>query len=161
MLLKSLHDAIRHHTVKRLLIFNLLFVLLAMQATNVSAKCVWYGQCGQSDRAPDDHYNCMNTSGPFLQTDDKFLTMFKALCPHLYKGPTATETCCDLPMLISFDKDLSVPKQLMSRCPSCFYNFAAFLCDFTCSPNQDQFVTIKETRNITLGVKENTNQQIK
>jgi hypothetical protein len=30
----------------------------------------------------------------------------------------------------------------MSRCPACFTNFAAFLCDLTCGPTQSDYLVI-------------------
>lgn len=67
--------------------------------------------------------------------------MFKDLCPHLY-NETNTATCCDKAQLTRFNSDLSVPRQLMSRCPACFTNFKAFLCDMTCSPTNAQFLLV-------------------
>ncbi len=72
--------------------------------------------------------------------------MYKELCPHLYNGPNNTRTCCDIQQLSYFDRDLTVPKQLMSRCPACFTNFVAFLCDLTCGPTQSDFLVINSFR---------------
>jgi hypothetical protein len=38
------------------------------------------------------------------------------------------------------DSQLSVPKQLMARCPACLANFKSFLCDMTCSNKQSEFI---------------------
>ena len=45
--------------------------------------------------------------------------------------------------------DLSVPRQLMSRCPACFFNFKAFLCDLTCNPNQSDFLLVTSEQDYT------------
>ena len=31
----------------------------------------------------------------------------------------------------------------MSRCPACFLNFRALVCDFSCSPKQNEFVVVE------------------
>jgi hypothetical protein len=31
----------------------------------------------------------------------------------------------------------------MSRCPACFLNFRALVCDFSCSPKQNEFVIVE------------------
>lgn len=42
---------------------------------------------------------------------------------------------------------MTIPQQLLSRCPSCYSNFVNFWCQFTCSPMQYNFVNIVEMRN--------------
>lgn len=59
----------------------------------------------------------------------------------MYNGDQ-THTCCDEVQLGHLENDLSFPKQLMTRCPACFINFKAFLCDFTCSPKQREFLVV-------------------
>lgn len=107
---------------------------------------MWYGECGPSDTNPSANYNCKYDGEAVLQKDEKFMSMFKELCPHLYKGPNTTATCCDAEQFYHFNADLSVPKQLMSRCPACFTNFRTFLCDMTCSPNNADFLLITQSR---------------
>lgn len=53
--------------------------------------------------------------------------------------------CCDLKQFQILQNQLNVPKQIMSRCPSCFSNFANFWCQFACSPKQSNFVKIMDT----------------
>lgn len=108
----------------------------------MSSDCIWYGECGQSDRVSSAKYNCKYLGPPIAQTNQTYLDLLKDLCPHLYNGPNATSTCCDLAQLNRFNNDLSFPRQLMSRCPACFLNFRTFLCDMTCSPKQNEFLLI-------------------
>lgn len=42
-----------------------------------------------------------------------------------------------------------MPRQLMSRCPACFTNFRAFLCDMTCHPNNSDFLLITQDKPYT------------
>lgn len=37
----------------------------------------------------------------------------------------------------------------MSRCPACFTNFRAFLCDMTCHPNNSDFLLITQDKPYT------------
>ena len=108
----------------------------------MSSDCIWYGECGQSDRVSTAKYNCKYVGPPIAQTNQTYLDLLKDLCPQLYNGPNATSTCCDLAQLNRFNNDLSFPRQLMSRCPACFLNFRTFLCDMTCSPKQNEFLVI-------------------
>lgn len=118
-----------------LLIFGLNF-------KSVLSNCIWYGQCGHSEHGVDGRYNCKYTGPAKQQTNETFIKIFKELCPHMYKESEDIRTCCDYDQLITFYDNLSVPRQLLSRCPSCFKNFKAFLCDFTCSPIQNEFMLI-------------------
>ena len=99
-----------------------------------------YGQCGPSGRGDDGHYYCKYEGEAIKQNSTEFLTLFKEVCPNLYNGMEHTTTCCDLPQLKYMDSQLSVPKQLMSRCPACLANFKSFLCDMTCSNKQSEFI---------------------
>jgi Niemann-Pick C1 protein len=61
----------------------------------------------------------------------------------LYQGENDTSTCCGADQLNTFNSDVSgVPRQLLARCPACYLNFRAFLCDLTCSPKQSEFLVI-------------------
>lgn len=112
------------------------------------ADCIWYGECGPS-LSPGNVYNCKYTGPPIKQTNLTMLGMVKKLCPHLYNGDNDTALCCDWHQFARFAGDLAVPTQLMSRCPSCFLNFRAFLCDLTCHPEQQNFLLIKEEKDYT------------
>ena len=41
-------------------------------------------------------------------------------------------------------------KLMLGRCPSCYYNFRSLFCAMTCSPDQSQFLTVKETGTSTI-----------
>lgn len=121
---------------------------LTLLPTNTNADCIWYGECGPSEN-PGNVYNCKYTGPPIKQTNLTMLGMVKKLCPHLYNGDNDTSLCCDWKQFDRFAGDLAVPTQLMSRCPACFLNFRAFLCDLTCHPQQQNFLLIKEEKNYT------------
>ncbi len=99
-----------------------------------------YGQCSPSGRGDNGHYYCKYEGEAIKQNSTEFLTLFKEVCPNLYNGTEHTTTCCDLTQLKYMDSQLSVPKQLMARCPACLVNFKSFLCDMTCSNKQSEFI---------------------
>ena len=118
-----------------------------LKSFQVDADCIWYGECGPS--TGDNVYNCKYL-GPAIQvTNSTMLDMIRNLCPHLYHGDEATFTCCDFKQLKRFSDDLSVPKQLMSRCPACYLNFRTLLCDLTCGPTQNEFLMITQEQPYT------------
>jgi Niemann-Pick C1 protein len=69
------------------------------------------------------------------------------ICGDMFKGK---DVCCTIEQLnslqISTGEQASV---VLSRCPSCFENFVTFWCQFTCSPDQSTFSTIKSVNNQT------------
>ncbi len=123
--------------------FPVIFLLLAAVTLHgVKSDCVWYGECG--DAMNGGKYNC-KYDGPAkpLENDPALHELYKATCPHLYEG-NSTRTCCSAAQIKRIDDNLSLPKQLMSRCPSCFANFKAFLCDFTCSTQSSEFLLVTD-----------------
>ena len=131
--------------------FLYLFLLFSLFVCQVHSNCIWYGECGESGQGDDGRYNCKYTGPAKPQTDRAYLDFYKELCPQLYKeqvnpqtNETYVDTCCDMAQLVRYNKQLSVPKQLMLRCPSCYLNFRTFLCDFTCSPKQADFMQITQ-----------------
>jgi Niemann-Pick C1 protein len=127
----------------------LLLVVLSLFVNQVRSDCIWYGQCGPSGQGDNGVYNCKYNGPPKPQTNETFLSTFKELCPHLYNETHPTETCCDYAQLSRFKQQLSVPKQLMSRCPACYLNFRTFLCDFTCNPHQQDFMIVTQEQDYT------------
>ena len=138
--------------VRLLVLLNYIFNKFNFKKANYN--CIWYGECGQSDRVSDHKYNCKYTGPAKPLQDENSLKLLKELCPHLYNG-TSTVTCCDSSQIARFHNDLSLPKQLTSRCPACYLNFRTFLCDLTCSPIQSEFLIITKEQNYN-----NTNNSI-
>uniref|UniRef100_A0A8C6PMS6 NPC intracellular cholesterol transporter 1 n=1 Tax=Nothobranchius furzeri TaxID=105023 RepID=A0A8C6PMS6_NOTFU len=60
------------------------------------------------------------------------------LCPGFDYGNRSL--CCDAAQLRTLKGSLQVPLQLLSRCPSCFFNLMNLFCELTCSPDQSQFM---------------------
>ncbi|MCP9257813.1 Niemann-Pick C1 protein [Dirofilaria immitis] len=61
--------------------------------------------------------------------------------------PSNEEFCCDEKQVELLDAQMTLPRQFLSRCPSCLTNFIQLWCDFTCSPNQANFVRVIASAN--------------
>lgn len=115
----------------------LVFITVLIQ--QVVSDCIMYGECGPANAGAV--YNCKYT-GQAKPMQQNASSLLKDICPHLYNGDNKTSTCCDYAQLKRLSDDMSLPRQLMSRCPACYRNFKAFLCDMTCGPNQSDFLLV-------------------
>lgn len=57
------------------------------------------------------------------------------------------EFCCDEEQIALLDAQMTLPRQFLVRCPSCLTNFVQLWCDFTCSPNQADFIRVTASTN--------------
>ncbi len=121
---------------------QIVILLLIAVTHGVKSDCIWYGECGDANNG--GKYNCKYDGPPkLLENDPELHELFRVTCPHLYEGNN-TRTCCSREQIKRIDDNLSIPKQLMSRCPSCFTNFKSFLCDFTCNPDSSEFLLVTD-----------------
>ena len=107
-----------------------------------------YSECG--DTQSGAKLNCKYT-GEAKSIPQTSNVLFKEMCPHLFKNSADNETytCCDATQIERLNNGFSLPRQLMSHCPSCFLNFKTFLCDIICSPNQSDFLIVTSERAYT------------
>lgn len=139
-------------------ILKYLILSLAV-ASQVNADCIWYGECG--DAMNNGKYNCKYTGKPKpLENDPELKSLYQDLCPHLYTGDNDTVTCCAKEQIYRIRDSFSLPKQLMSRCPACFTNFKAFLCDLTCNPNMQDYLLVTAEGNYNSSEYQNSTKQI-
>ncbi|EDO14397.1 hypothetical protein Kpol_187p3 [Vanderwaltozyma polyspora DSM 70294] len=54
--------------------------------------------------------------------------------------------CCSKEQLVSLKKNLQKVESLIASCPACITNFKNLFCQFTCSPNQRDFVNVTRTQ---------------
>ncbi|KAM7400435.1 hypothetical protein PAMA_004903 [Pampus argenteus] len=99
--------------------------------------CVWYGECGESEKVPGKKYNCKYT-GPPLPLPSEGYDLLTELCPGYDYGNRSL--CCNVDQLHTLKGSLQLPLQFLSRCPACFFNLMNLFCELTCSPHQSQFV---------------------
>ncbi|XP_049962855.1 NPC intracellular cholesterol transporter 1-like [Schistocerca serialis cubense] len=107
-----------------------------------SNHCVWYDQCHVTEFAQNCPYN--GTAKPLNETGTKLLQKW---CPSFLHrlNSTSYATCCSVSQLENLDASIQIASNLLKRCPSCMMNFATILCEFTCAPNQNEFVKILQT----------------
>lgn len=59
---------------------------------------------------------------------------------------TPIDTCCDSEQIATFANSIKLAANFLKRCPSCMMNLVRHLCDFTCSPQQSNFMEIVATK---------------
>ncbi|KAL7677996.1 hypothetical protein ACOME3_004223 [Neoechinorhynchus agilis] len=122
----------------------LLVILQQLPFLQSMEKCVWYGQHKtDSGQILNKKYD-----GPPKPANEPIITLLKKQCPHLVSN--STRTCCDeeqLHELISRSKTIG---SILGRCPLCVHNLYAYFCEFTCSPNQSDFMEVLSVENDNL-----------
>ncbi|XP_042353563.1 NPC intracellular cholesterol transporter 1 [Plectropomus leopardus] len=124
----------------RNLLCTLFFIILLSEGHFrwVEAQhCIWYGECGTSEKMHSKKYNC-NYTGPPRQLEPEGYELLTELCPGYDYGDRSL--CCDTDQLQTLKGSLQLPLQFLSRCPACFFNLMNLFCELTCSPHQSQFV---------------------
>ncbi|CAB3401414.1 unnamed protein product [Caenorhabditis bovis] len=114
-------------------------ILLVYHMAPISSRCAMSGEC-------DRHTNLAGTPHAYSVPQDP-LDYVPALgyeqlfryCPYL---DGFSSLCCTPNQASELHTQLGVVKSIIGRCPSCFYNFARIWCDFVCSPNQSDFISM-------------------
>uniref|UniRef100_A0A671XS01 Niemann-Pick disease, type C1 n=1 Tax=Sparus aurata TaxID=8175 RepID=A0A671XS01_SPAAU len=95
----------------------------------LAQHCVWYGECGESEKVPGKKYNCKYT-GPAVplpsEGSDLLTVQTLSLCFIIFVDFISLH-CLLLPCFFSL-------------CPACFFNLMNLFCELTCSPHQSQFM---------------------
>ncbi|XP_015795177.1 NPC intracellular cholesterol transporter 1-like [Tetranychus urticae] len=88
---------------------------------------------------------CVYNGAPQPINNETTLRSLQEICPYLdpVNNPTL---CCDEDQINILIDQLATPRGMLGRCPSCFYNFANFLCHMTCSPKQSEFLRLDEAK---------------
>ncbi|XP_075679215.1 NPC intracellular cholesterol transporter 1-like [Dermatophagoides pteronyssinus] len=135
--------------------FISLFILIFIfnQIPMISSGCVFRGQCDEFineyglllpvpcvDNGPPRPMNISSESYQHLQT----------MLPELNENNLY---CCVENQIEKLMKQLKIPRTLLSRCPSCYYNFARVFFMMTCSPKQSDFIDLIDHNTTTNGVK--------
>ncbi|CAG9859649.1 unnamed protein product [Phyllotreta striolata] len=102
--------------------------------------CVWYDEC-YLDPDTELWKNCYYTGPPKPLQTSKSIGILKKWCPKI----SPELTCCSDKQLETMKNSMTLPQQLLSRCPSCLTNFLQSICHLTCSPVQSKFLNVSET----------------
>jgi len=107
-------------------------------------QCVMYDNCQTNGSLT---YTCVVEHGPKeidLEQNAAEYKMLQDLCPELI-AKYGNKLCCHPNQIFDLFINMALPKGVISRCPSCFYNFRQSMCDFTCSPYQYKFLSPNDT----------------
>lgn len=106
--------------------------------------CVMYGICPNKINPAAKEYCEKNIKAPAITDPDAFKLLHNT-CPELTtEGINKTLSCCDKNQLKKMHNQLNQAQSFLSRCPACLRNFYNMWCQFTCSPNQAQFVQYEQ-----------------
>uniref|UniRef100_A0A8R1ILH0 SSD domain-containing protein n=1 Tax=Caenorhabditis japonica TaxID=281687 RepID=A0A8R1ILH0_CAEJA len=115
--------------------------LLGLLFGMCQARCVMTGCSGEmdSDHPPFFPHHWSRLTHP----DD--IDRLEQYCSHLIHDESSATVCCTGLQLKGLTDRLSKAATILASCPSCFDNFANLWCQFTCSPKQSDFMTVRET----------------
>lgn len=108
---------------------------------NTENVCLMYGVCAtNADGYPASgkFVNCLNQTTP-VALENEHLDIYKSLCPFQYQKYGGS-TCCSPFQVEIMKNELTTAKQLLGRCPVCYYNFLSVVCAVSCHPNQSLFL---------------------
>jgi len=107
---------------------------------NEQPMCTMYGVC---TKTPDGKrtLNCYANHPP-KKIDPIAYANLTAFCPEMLEMYGTDELCCKEDQIADLVSQLQTPKGIISRCPSCWYNFRQSFCEFTCSPYQAHFLKV-------------------
>ncbi|XP_018569147.1 Niemann-Pick type protein homolog 1B [Anoplophora glabripennis] len=119
---------------------------LTTLSINVNATCNFLHYCNQDSKG---HYqSCIQANGtepePLNSTHEKYneaIAKLKQYCGFYFQegSEVPVDLCCDVDQVITMAKGFqnTVPFQ---RCPTCINNILPAYCQFSCSPNQTDYV---------------------
>ena len=87
-------------------------------------------------------------NGPPIKLNSSTVETLKMYIPEFTSKGDDSLFCCDDDQVSHIMNQMSIPKKLMERCPSCFYNFVRLFFFMTCAPNQHQFIKVTESTDV-------------
>lgn len=125
----------------------------SVSVTKSEGHCVWYGQCGQNPLTSKTA-NCPYNGTAQVLDPSAHMTL-AAACPELVMDLMSRDpggnisTCCDADQVTAILTQMAVGMGLLKRCPTCVRNFRMAFCYLTCSPDQSDFMNVKEVKKAT------------
>ncbi|XP_073981176.1 NPC intracellular cholesterol transporter 1 homolog 1b-like [Rhodnius prolixus] len=122
------------------------FLVLFLNAKNSSCepfgKCITYGICNDNGNS---RQTCVYNGPPVLLNNRTSLDILNNICPTLINRTGDNYLCCNDVQVTNLYTQFRMMETLFKRCPSCAHNLALELCYCTCSPNQNEFLRVKNT----------------
>ncbi|XP_055840064.1 NPC intracellular cholesterol transporter 1 isoform X2 [Episyrphus balteatus] len=136
--------ACRNARCKRLKLYfvAVIFASLIAESFQADGQCVWYGVC--NTKAGSLNQYCEYNGPPKTITPDGIEALRKR-CPHLLENGQK-DFCCDAEQVQILNSNIAKAGAFLDRCPSCMGNLVRHICDFTCSPNQSNFLYVNDTQ---------------
>ncbi|ODQ65807.1 patched sphingolipid transporter [Nadsonia fulvescens var. elongata DSM 6958] len=106
--------------------------------------CATYGTCGKKSFFGAE-LPCPATV-PAKSLNENERNLLVNICGDNW---SETDVCCTGDQLKILQTSLKKADSLISSCPACHNNFYQFWCQFTCSPNQSEFVDVTSTSKST------------
>ncbi|XP_017769241.1 PREDICTED: Niemann-Pick C1 protein-like [Nicrophorus vespilloides] len=118
---------------------HLALVVLAFLG-HVHADCTMYEMCVNDEGKKVNCYNKVPVKPKELK-DPNVAEQLKTICPRLFNKDKPT-FCCD-DAQAQYTTTMSAMSNIFGRCPTCVKNILANVCEFSCSPDQSNFVKVK------------------
>ncbi|KAJ1930556.1 niemann-Pick type C- protein 1 [Tieghemiomyces parasiticus] len=136
--------------VIRLMAFGLLVGLGATVAVLGDAtppgRCAMYGQCGpKSPSIFAPSLPCAVDQSP-VEPSQALRDKLADVCGAALGLADGPGVCCDEDQLDALAGQTQVAYNLIGACPACWNNFMNFFCQFTCSPQQADFLNVTDAR---------------
>ena len=84
---------------------------------------------------------CVYNDKPKPVTNSTILELIHSFLPE-YNNTNVF--CCKEQDFMAIINQLSTARNMMSRCPSCYYNFARIFMTMSCHPNQDEIILVTD-----------------
>lgn len=132
----------------KLSIVLLLFIPLALATDGI---CAIYDTCGKKSIF-GSALPCNSIDVPAQVPSSEDILLLQKVCG---KDFPVDRVCCSPPQIKALESNLKKVDALIASCPACKKNFYDFFCDFSCSPNQSNFVKVTKT-----GISSDTHEEI-
>lgn len=128
-------------------IFILFTCLLTFQINNVAAKCSMKGGPVACDMNLQHKLLYLYEDGEPMtnELDQEAQELLKKRCPEFYTN-SSNPVCCTSDQVKDMDKSFQLAEQVFGRCHTCVQNMLRSICGMTCSPNQADFIKVKESQ---------------
>ncbi|KOX74661.1 Niemann-Pick C1 protein [Melipona quadrifasciata] len=128
----------------KIFISLLLYCMLQLTQCTKKYHCVWYGDCGLSEKGL--HRTCVSNDPPKPINNATAERLLHEKCPQYFQNIDSSEPelCCDPDNIQTLVTQLSMAETIFGRCPTCIKNAYKLLCDLSCSPEQSKFLKTNE-----------------
>lgn len=91
--------------------------------------------------------SCNNITEPekFTKNVTENLALIRPFARDLVKNGPDSVFCCDEEQVADFFEQTALIKQILMKCPACYYNFIRIFLYMTCSPRQHEFIRVTDS----------------